>query len=115
MMKTSSRSLLMLMGFLLMGFPVITSALYFPVDGDILNGTYTCNQGITGLHIHIDRWPDVARFEFFPHLTSSHGCSGEFHLKGSLSSQGLSFAAGNWIRNPCNYIAVGLSGHIFTD
>ena len=85
-------------------------------DGTVLAGSYYCTQGATGLSVHIDTWPSVARFEFFQMGKSSHSCSGEFALSGvwTPSTRALTFTPGAWTsnRNPCNYQTVGLSGHL---
>jgi len=97
-------------GFFLFG----TSCVSEPPKGSLFLGEYVCPQGPTGLQVHVDEWPE-ARFEFYPVESSTHKCSGEFRMSGSVNGSTMTFEpklSKAWRSNPCGYTTIGLVGEV---
>ncbi|HWO87533.1 MAG TPA: hypothetical protein VNL98_00125 [Gemmatimonadales bacterium] len=82
-------------------------------------GTYTCGQGETGLTLTIT--PGVmgqleARFEFRALPSNPSVPSGEYWMAGWVTTDGhVALVGVEWIRQPPNYIMVGLWGRLSAD
>jgi len=89
------------------------------IAGDVFRGHYACAQGRTSLEIHVDTWSALptGRFKFSPSAESTDECYGEFHIRGywEATTRSLTFSPSSWIKNPCGYSLVGLSGTVALD
>jgi hypothetical protein len=77
-------------------------------------GTYTCNQGLTGMRMTItDAGGDTVRatVDFYAVASNPGVPDGSYVLTGTYSqSNGLVLIPDHWINQPDGYVMVGLSG-----
>lgn len=81
-----------------------------PVTGT-WEGTYICNQGVTGLTLTIEAGSEGAltgTFEFYAVPENPDVPSGSFHLAGTYTGGELTLIGTDWIDRPGNYITVDL-------
>lgn len=81
-------------------------------------GTYSCNQGITGLTLNISTTSSdmEAVFNFYPTKQNPHIQPGSFSLAGQFSEGGsFNLHPKAWIKRPPGYRMVGLSGKLNSD
>ncbi|MFE0514720.1 hypothetical protein ACFW2E_33705, partial [Streptomyces sp. NPDC058964] len=77
------------------------------------NGSYVCNQGITGLVLTIEEHDDGtvdAVFAFYPAPSNPQVPRGSFAMAGTVQNGVLTLRATQWINQPPNYLAVDLQG-----
>ena len=88
-----------------------------PVDG-VWTGTYTCNQGLTGVQLTItgsDGGALKATVNFYPVPSNPGVANGSYAMVGSYSaSSGLVLNPDYWISEPAGYEMVGLSAQPLT-
>jgi hypothetical protein len=79
----------------------------------VWTGTYTCNQGLTGVRLDItasggDTLHAVA--VFYPVASNPGTANGSYEMSGSYSAgSGLVLTAVSWISQPAGYVMVSLS------
>ncbi|MEU6843874.1 serine/threonine-protein kinase [Streptomyces sp. NPDC046716] len=76
------------------------------------NGSYICNQGITGLSLTIEQHSDGtadAVFSFYPAPSNPGVPRGSFAMKGTLTGRVLTLKASRWIDRPSDFDPVDLS------
>lgn len=83
-------------------------------------GTYTCEQGQTGMMLSFSpAGADALQgiFWFFPADGEAKEPSGSFEFSATLEKDGRSFlaTAGNWIRQPPGFVTVDFSGRLSSD
>ena len=92
--------------------PAQTTAVTPPVDG-VWAGTYTCNQGLTGVQLTItgnDGSALKATVNFYPVPSNPGAANGSYALVGTYSaSSGLVLNPDYWINEPPGYEMVGLT------
>ncbi|MGW5479518.1 serine/threonine-protein kinase [Streptomyces sp. NPDC004008] len=77
------------------------------------NGSYVCNQGITGLVLTIEDHDDGtadAVFAFYPAPSNPQVPRGSFAMAGTVQNGVLTLRATHWINQPPGYLAVDLQG-----
>ncbi|MGW4515425.1 protein kinase domain-containing protein [Streptomyces sp. NPDC004393] len=77
------------------------------------NGSYVCNQGITGLVLTIEDHDDGtadAVFAFYPAPSNPQVSRGSFAMAGTVQNGVLTLRATHWISQPPGYLAVDLQG-----
>ncbi|MGW3151415.1 protein kinase domain-containing protein [Streptomyces sp. NPDC001177] len=77
------------------------------------NGSYVCNQGITGLVLTIEDHDDGtadAVFSFYPAPSNPQVPRGSFAMTGTVENGVLTLRATQWINQPPNYLTVDLQG-----
>ncbi|MFJ7904630.1 serine/threonine-protein kinase [Streptomyces sp. NPDC096198] len=77
------------------------------------NGSYVCNQGITGLVLTIEQYDDgtaSAVFAFYPAPSNPQVPRGSFAMAGSVQNGVLTLRAAHWINQPPNFLTVDLQG-----
>lgn len=75
-------------------------------------GSYTCNQGKTGLRLIIkpaESGSLPAIFEFFPLPGNEQAKAGSYTMRGSIEAGHLVFRGQRWIDQPQRYVMVDLS------
>ncbi|MFE5208109.1 serine/threonine-protein kinase [Streptomyces sp. NPDC056600] len=75
------------------------------------NGSYVCNQGITGLVLTVDQYQDgsvTGVFAFYPAPSNPTVPRGSFAVAGTFESGVLTLRATNWIEQPPGYLTVDL-------
>ncbi|MFR9795696.1 protein kinase domain-containing protein [Streptomyces sp. MS06] len=75
------------------------------------NGSYVCNQGITGLVLTIEQHDDGtadAVFAFYPAPSNPQVPRGSFAMSGTFVNGLLTLRATHWIEQPPGYVAVDL-------
>ena len=102
--------------------PVTSGAVFSQIEtkpetvlqsGQIWSGTYDCGQGKTDLKLKILEVDSSSQVKAIFDFNFNNGsATGEFYLNGKYfpSAQNAIFEAGEWIRNPNNYTAVGMYG-----
>lgn len=91
-------------------------AIHSPADWQgIWRGQYVCAQGVTALTLTIRlEQPDklTATFSFHAHPDNPGVPAGEYRMAGELGSTAghLTLNARSWIKQPRNYVTVGLDG-----
>lgn len=76
------------------------------------NGTYTCNQGLTGLTLTVSGRGSslTAEFAFYATTGGSPSVpSGSFHMTGTTQPRGVQLVKGSWVSRPGNYEMVDLT------
>ncbi|WP_353946603.1 serine/threonine-protein kinase [Streptomyces sp. HUAS MG91] len=76
------------------------------------DGSYLCNQGITGLSLTIEQHGDGtadAVFSFYPAPSNPGVPRGSFAMEGTYAGGVLTLRASRWINQPPDYAAVNLS------
>lgn len=85
-----------------------------PAVAGVWTGTYTCNQGLTGMRMTItDAGGDTvqATLEFYAVAGNPSVPDGSYVLTGTYSQpNGLVLIPDHWINQPDGYVMVGLSG-----
>jgi hypothetical protein len=80
----------------------------------VWTGTYTCNQGLTGMRMTVtDAGGDTVRatLDFYAVASNPDVPDGSYVLTGTYSqSKGLVLVPDHWISQPDGYVMVGLSG-----
>lgn len=105
----------------LVGFAmaVAAPAAHAQVNWDIegsWSGGYVCNQGVTDLHLLIERDGHGdgvnATFRFSPDKSNPRVPSGAFRMHGSFdpAAKRLRLHGVSWIKQPRNYVMVDLDG-----
>ncbi|MFF7187492.1 protein kinase [Streptomyces sp. NPDC008222] len=77
------------------------------------NGSYVCNQGITGLVLTIEEHDDGtadAVFAFYPEPSNPQVPRGSFAMAGTVQNGVLTLRATHWINQPPGYLTVDLQG-----
>ncbi|MDT0465720.1 serine/threonine-protein kinase [Streptomyces gibsoniae] len=77
------------------------------------NGSYVCNQGITGLVLTVEDHEDGtadAVFAFYPAPSNPQVPRGSFAMAGTVQNGVLTLRATHWINQPPGYLAVDLQG-----
>ncbi|MEU6512364.1 protein kinase [Streptomyces sp. NPDC046942] len=77
------------------------------------NGSYVCNQGITGLVLTIEEHDDGtadAVFAFYPAPSNPQVPRGSFAMAGTVQNGVLTLRATHWINQPPGYLTVDLQG-----
>ncbi|WP_199547201.1 serine/threonine-protein kinase [Streptomyces sp. N35] len=84
-----------------------------PVTGE-WRGTYTCNQGKTGLTLTMseDSGSVAATFDFYAVDTNPGVPSGTFAMKGTFSGTRLVLHGDHWIQQPEGYLMAGLAADV---
>ncbi|MEW2051306.1 serine/threonine-protein kinase [Streptomyces sp. NPDC005476] len=75
------------------------------------NGSYVCNQGITGLVLTIEQSSDgtaEAVFAFYPAPSNPQVPRGSFAMAGTVENGVLTLRATHWIDQPPDYLTVDL-------
>ncbi|MFK0174078.1 serine/threonine-protein kinase [Streptomyces sp. NPDC090306] len=75
------------------------------------NGSYICNQGITGVVLTIEQYDDDsvnAVFAFYPAPSNPSVPRGSFAMTGGLEDGVLTLRATHWINQPPDYLTVDL-------
>ncbi|MGW1889945.1 protein kinase domain-containing protein [Streptomyces sp. NPDC002004] len=75
------------------------------------NGSYVCNQGITGLVLTVEQHDDGtadAVFSFYPAPSNPQVPRGSFAMAGTMQNGVLTLRATHWINEPPNYLTVDL-------
>ena len=102
----------------------VLAALLVPVTGlaaeieGTWQGSYTCNQGLTGLTLTLASPRDgTARGVFrFYQIDSNPGVpDGCFAMSGTASGEHITLQAGSWLYHPLGYVTVDLTGTISPD
>ena len=77
-------------------------------------GSYTCNQGKTGLKlVFADADSTSGIFEFFAHPSNPSVPSGSFEVDARYADGGgIVIEPGGWIRRPDGYSTVGMHGQL---
>ncbi|MFJ4716356.1 serine/threonine-protein kinase [Streptomyces sp. NPDC088785] len=76
------------------------------------DGSYLCNQGITGLSLTVEQHGDGsadAVFSFYPAPSNPGVPRGSFAMEGTYTGGVLTLRASHWIDQPPGYAAVNLS------
>jgi len=85
-----------------------------PAVVGVWTGTYTCNQGLTGMRMTVtDAGGDTVRatLDFYAVASNPDVPDGSYVLTGTYSqSKGLVLVPDHWISQPDGYVMVGLSG-----
>ncbi|MFJ3233955.1 serine/threonine-protein kinase [Streptomyces sp. NPDC086787] len=77
------------------------------------NGSYVCNQGITGLVLTIEQHYDGsadAVFAFYPAPSNPQVPRGSFAMSGTVEGGVLTLRATQWINQPSGWLTVDLQG-----
>jgi len=83
--------------------------------GDHWVGTYICAQGLTNLDLQIVAASDgIISDAIFNFEDTRHGTSGAFHMTGThdFATHEATFVPGEWIRQPPNFVTVGMKGTV---
>ncbi len=75
------------------------------------NGSYVCNQGITGLVLTVEQYQDgsvTGVFAFYPAPSNPTVPRGSFAVAGTFGSGVLTLRATHWIEQPPGYLTVDL-------
>ncbi|MER5476429.1 serine/threonine-protein kinase [Streptomyces sp. NPDC002734] len=75
------------------------------------NGSYVCNQGVTGLVLTVEQYQDgsvTGVFAFYPAPSNPTVPRGSFAVAGTFESGVLTLRATNWIEQPPGYLTVEL-------
>lgn len=81
------------------------------------NGSYLCNQGITGVVLTIEQYDDDsvnAVFAFYPAPSNPSVPRGSFAMTGALEDGVLTLRATHWINQPPDYLTVDLQATYYT-
>lgn len=81
------------------------------------NGSYVCDQGITGVVLTIEQYGDGsanAVFAFYPAPSNPEVPRGSFAMTGSLENGVLTLRATHWISRPPDYLTVDLRATYYT-
>ncbi len=81
-------------------------------------GSYTCNQGLTGLTLTVDAPQDGAArgvFRFYQVDANPGVPDGCFAMSGTAAGDHLDLRAAGWLYRPWGYITVDLSGAVSAD
>ena len=76
-------------------------------------GSYTCNQGLTGFTLSVLTTPGGAAkgvFRFYPVEGNPGVPDGCFTMIGTVSGDALRLQAGHWLYRPRGYVMVDLAG-----
>ncbi|SHN47088.1 hypothetical protein [Cryptosporangium aurantiacum] len=79
-------------------------------------GTYTCNQGETGLTLTIEGQDSAltATFEFYPTSSNPNVEKGSYKMGGNVTDGRLALIGTDWIEQPAGYEMVDLSSSDFS-
>ncbi len=81
-------------------------------------GSYTCNQGLTGLALTVDVPQDGAArgvFRFYQVDANPGVPDGCFAMSGTVAGDRLDLQAAGWLYRPWGYITVDLAGAVSAD
>jgi hypothetical protein len=85
--------------------------------GDLWSGSYQCRQGSTRLVLRITEVEGQTIHAIFDFDHRESGAAGEFELRGQYDreTRALVFKPGAWIKQPANYVTVGMDGRVSED
>lgn len=78
------------------------------------DGTYTCSQGLTGMHLKISPLQNgvsAVVYDFYPVASNPSVAAGSINFSAALTADGsVALTPGSWIDQPDGYVTVTLNG-----
>ena len=100
---------------LLLALALLSSAALAQSPGAVYEGFYLCGQGQSRLTLRVQQRqsslaPDIVVFEFGPTALSPDQPDGSFTVSGMITETVLDLQPVSWIKQPPEYLMVGLQG-----